>query len=415
MRKSIGLLVPALLVLVAFSSHAAIVSNTYYITVGPFAHATNNVCINPVTAPVDPLQLAFSISFDNSVEIHNSAANITLISLNMPNNGSLLYTYLPNNNDNLAVGDDPSSANAVHLGTDAFTMLMFQFSTSPIVAHVAYTVSSPANATQCVFEASDAIVSVGPPWTHVQFPMTGLRLGQTIRLNMVAGPVSVPGPGPCEALLNIYDSANKLVASQSVSPPGNVSVDYSLRSALSAGGRPALRKELRPEVILMPLPGTADGACQGQATAEVYDDLTKSTSAIISERNPGPGGLPAGQFGPVGVGFLQTLRFNVAAFPPNPCSGTVSFTDVEGNPIRAASPVSLTGGQATFVDLPGTAIPSDSGHGEVMAVFTQTQTPGAVVQGTCVPSVEVYDQLTGTTQAILPPEKNPGPGGVPGQ
>jgi hypothetical protein len=403
MRRSIGLLIPALLVLVASWSQAATITNTYYVTVTNFS----SIQCPSVAAPVDPFKLAFSISFANGADIINSTANITLVSLNTPSNGSLLYTYLPNDNDRLSVGDDPAGANII-TGPDFFVLELHQISTSPVFTALGYTVSSPANAAKCLFDGFAGTVSVGPPWTHLQFPMTGLRLGQTIRVNIVAGPVAVPGPGPCEALLNIYDSANKLVASQSVSPPGNVTFDYSLRSAVSGGGRPALRKELRPEVILMPLPGTAENACQTLATAEVYDDLTKSTSAIISEKQPGPTGLPAGQFGPVGVGFLQTLRFNVAAFPPSPCSGAVSFTDVEGNPIRASSPVRLTGGQATFVDLPGTAVPTDSGHGEVMAAFTQEQ-------GTCVPSVEVYDQLTGTTQAILPPEKNPGPPNAPGQ
>jgi hypothetical protein len=401
MRRSIGLLVPALLVLVASWSQAATITNTYYVTVTNFS----SIQCPSVPAPVDPFKLAFSISFDNSADIINSTTNITLVSLNTPSNGSLLYTYLPNDNDRLSVGDDPTGANVI-TGPDFFSLELHQISTSPVFTALGYTVSSPATAAKCLFDGFAGTVSVGPPWTHVQFPMTGLRLGQTIRVNIVAGPVSISGPGPCEALLNIYDAANKLVASQSVSPPGSVTFDYSLRSAI--GGRPALRKELRPDVILMPLPGTAKNACQSLATAEVYDDLTKSTSAIIPETQPGPNGLPGGQFGPIGVGFLQTLRFNVAAFPPSPCSGTVSFTDVEGNPIRASSPVRLTGGQATFVDLPGTAVASDSGHGEVMAALTQ-------VQGTCVPSVEVYDQLTGTTQAILPPEKNTGPIGVPAQ
>jgi hypothetical protein len=213
--------------------------------------------------------------------------------------------------------------------------------------------------------------------------------------------------------LNIYDAANKLVASQRVSPPGSVAFDYSLRSAIGAG-RPVTRKEFRPEVILMPgtsavgTPGTPPAAavCQAQATAEVYDDLTKSTSLIVPEKSPGPPGSPAVQFGPVGVGFLQTVRLNVVAFPPDPCVGTLSFTDVEGHSLRAPSPVSLTAGQSTFVDLPGTAVPSDSGHGEVMAEFAP---PVGAAPGTCVPSVEVYDQLTGTTQVIVQTEANPGP------
>jgi hypothetical protein len=398
MERPFCLLVATALLLATFATRAATIANTYQVTASSFL-AINPGCASHPAGPVDPVNLAFSISFDNGAPITDSTANITLISLNMPNDGPLIYTY--GSDDSLTVGDGPH-AWFVAGGANFFSLVIRNISTNPTFTLLDYTVSSPAISTGCIFETPVGNVISGPPWTHLQFPMTGVRLGQTIRLNVVAGPVRPVGP--CEAQLNIYDAANNLVASKSVSPPGNVTLDYSLRSALSGGGRPALRKELRPELILMPLPGTAEGACQALATTEVYDDLTKSTSAIISEKAPGPGGLPSGQFGPVGVGFLQTLRFNVAAYPPNPCSGTVSFTDVEGNPIGAASPVRLTGGQATFVDLPGTAIPSDSGHGEVMAAFKQEQ-------GTCTPSVEVYDQLTGTTQAILPPDKNPGPAG----
>ncbi len=413
MRRSIGLLISPLFLLVAFASHAAIITNTYYITATGFQAQNVKGCDPLVPAPVDPVNVAFSISFDHSAAISNSAANVTLISLNMPNNGSLLYSTQPALDDSLQVGDGLGSS-GVSPGSDMFTVLLFHISTSPTFVVLTYTVSSPANAAKCFFESGAGTVSVGPPWTHVQYPMTGIRLGQTLRLNVVAGPVRIPGPGPCEAQLNIYDAANKLVKSQAVSPPGNVEFDYSLRSALG-GGRPVTRKEMRPEVILMPgtsVPGApAAAACQALATAEVYDDLTKSTSVITpGEKNPGPNGLPAVQFGPVGVGFLQTVRLNVVAFPPDPCFGTLAFTDTEGNPIGGSRPVSLTSGQATFIDLPGTSIVSDSGHGEVMAVLTQT--PG-VAPGNCVPSVEVYDQLTGGTQVLIPPEKQPGPIGAP--
>jgi hypothetical protein len=408
MKRSIGLVAPALFVLVAFSSHAATITNTYYVTATGF-QARLKACDPPAPAPVDPVTVAFSISFDNGIGfIFDSAANVTLISLNMPNSGSLLYSYSPTVLDELTVGDGIGS-NTVTTGADNFHVSVGDISTSPIFGGLTYTVSSPANAAKCVFDASSGTVSVGPPWTHVPFPVTGIRLGQTIKVNVVEGPVPIPGPGPCEALLNIYDASNKLVASQRVTPPGSVAFDYSLRSAIGAG-RPVTRKEFRPEVILMPntpaAGGPATGACQALASAEVYDDLTKSTSLIVPEKNPGPGGLPAEQFGPVGVGFLQTVRLNVAAFPPNPCVGTFSFTDVQGNALRAPSPVRLTAGQSTFVDLPGTSVPSDSGHGEVMAAFTPA--PGAA-PGTCVPSVEVYDQLTGGTQAIISSEANPGP------
>jgi hypothetical protein len=407
MRRSIGLLIPALFVLVAVDSHAATITNTYQVEVSG-VQVREKTCNTAVPAPVDAVKLAFSISFDNSANITDSTANITLIYLNMPNDGPLIYTYQATG-DVLFVGDAPHAQETL-TGHNYFSLLISNISTSPTVSELFYTVSSPAVDSHCEFLSGTGTVIVGPPWEHLSFAMTGVRLGQTIRLNVVAGPVRVPGPGPCEALLNIYDAANNLVASRSVSPPGSVSFDYGLRRAAVAGiGRFAGRQELRPEVILMPGSPAAGaaGVCQEQATVEVYDDLVKSTSVIThGQGNPGPIQLPAAQFGPVGVGFLQTVRLNVTAFPPDPCFGTLSFTDVEGNPIGASSPARLTAGQATFIDLPGTSIVSDSGHGEVMAVFTQ---PPGVAPGDCLPSVEVYDQLTGGTQVLIPSEVNPGP------
>jgi hypothetical protein len=211
-------------------------------------------------------------------------------------------------------------------------------------------------------------------------------------LNVVAGPVPYPGPGPlCQAQLNIYDAADNLIASQLVSPPGSVSFDY---------GRPGGREELRPEAILMPT-SAATGACQGQATAEVYGDAAKSTSVITPGLGNGLTNLPAVQFGPVGVGFLQAVRLSVVAFPPSSCSGTLSFTDLNGNPIGGSTQVNLTAGRATFIDLARDAVVGALGeHGEVLAMFTST--PG-VAPGACIPSVAVYDRLTGRTQVLIPP------------
>lgn len=403
MRCSTRVLATVLFALVPFAAHAAIITNTYEVTASGFS--TLKGC--SVAAPVDPVTLAFSISFDNSAPITNSTANITLISLNMPHDGPLIYTYA---SDYLIVGDAPN-AGLIVTGHNYFELIINNISTSPTFGELYYTVSSPASAAPCRFGTGTGTVAVGPPWTHLSFPMHGLRRGQTIRLNIVAGPVPYPGPGPlCQAQLNIYDATNNLIASQLVSPPGSVSFDYDPGApiaALTAIGQPLGREELRPEVILMPT-SAADGTCQGQATAEVYDDVTKSTSVITPGLpRPSPSQLPAVQLGPVGVGFLQTLRLNVVAAPPDPCFGTLSFTDTEGNPIGASSPVRLTAGQATFIDLQGAAVAGDSGHEEVMAVFTQT--PG-VAPGVCIPSVEVYSQLTGTTQVLIPPVLvSPGP------
>jgi hypothetical protein len=408
MKRILGLLIPALVVLVTLTARAAIISNTYSVTATNFGPVVVHPCPGP--APVDPVKLAFSITFDNSVNIPETAANLTIISFNLNDEFPVRYAAA---NDNLALGDGPTIGETV-TGHDNFELQLLNMSTTAKFGELFYTVSSPSLVAPCRFASGTGIVIAGPPWTHLPFPMLGIRLGQIIRVNVVEGPVPVPGPGPlCQAQLNIYDAHNNLVASQSVSPPGSVSFNLDPRTTNAALGRGGGREELRPEVILVPnSTPTPDSppaaACQGQATAEVYDFALKSTTLITPALSEVPQ-LPAVQLGPVGVGFLQTVRLNVVAYPPSPCVGTLSFTDTQGNPIRGSTPVNLTAGQAAFADLPGTAVPSDSGHGEVMAVFTQAQTPASALQGTCIPSVEVYDQSTGVTQALISPEARPVP------
>jgi hypothetical protein len=400
-RVTAKMLAIALLALISISpTRAAIVTNTYQVTASGFSALHGSTA----APPVDPVQLAFTISFDNSAPITNSTSNITLIALNMPNEDPLIYSYY---SDNLTVGDS-ASAGLIVTGHANFELIIQNISTTPTFGELFYTVKTPANVAGDVFGTGTGTVIVGPPWAHAAFPMVGVTRSQTVRLNVVEGPVPVPGPGPCLAQLNIYDAADNLVASKSVSPPGSLSFDYDPRVAGVANGQAGGREELRPEAILMPT-SPASAACQGQATAEVYGDVEKSTSVITTGQIPsGPSQLPAVQFGPVGLGFLQTVRLNVVAYPPVPCTGVLSITDLTGNPLVAPSQVNLTAGQATYIDLPGAnVLPKLGLHGEVLASFVST--PGAA-PGMCIPSVEVYDQLTGRTQAIL---QNPGSAPVP--
>jgi len=88
--------------------------------------------------------------------------------------------------------------------------------------------------------------------------------------------------------------------------------------------------------------------------------------------------------------------------------GIISFTDVNGNPVGAQTPVSLAAEQATFLDLPGQAVvPALGARTEVIGIFTPTAAGPA--PGVCIPSLEVYDQFTGFTRVLLPP----GPVNIP--
>jgi hypothetical protein len=223
----------------------------------------------------------------------------------------------------------------------------------------------------------------------IAFPMVGVGFGQTFQLNAFAF-------NPCLMQLAIYDSNGILLASRSASPPtdkyGMVRVRFPFHSPN--------RTELRAEVTAQP---TTTSPCEAQATVEVYDDFDKSTWVLtpgLHPPSPCIQSCSATTIGPAGLGLLQAVRMNVVAHPPNPCMGTLSFVDVRGNPIGPSSPVSVSAGHAAFLDLPGQMVASSDGHGEVIAIFTPSP---AATPGTCIASVEVFDQITGHTRALIKP------------
>jgi hypothetical protein len=83
--------------------------------------------------------------------------------------------------------------------------------------------------------------------------------------------------------------------------------------------------EVRPEVTLTPPVGVSPSACAAQATAEVFDNFSKTAWVVVPGLvPPGPPVMPI-YLGPVGLTFEQTARLNVVAHPPNPCIGTIGF------------------------------------------------------------------------------------------
>jgi hypothetical protein len=234
------------------------------------------------------------------------------------------------------------------------------------------------------------------PGSQIAFPMIGVGVDQVFQLNVIVN--------GCLATLAIVDSAGILVE-----PPTTIG---STTGGLGAGkimfnpfpiehGFARSRAELR---AIVSLPPATTQPCRAQATAEVFNEDSRHTTLIVPGLvPPGPNTVPPGptQFGPIGLGFRQTVRLNVVAYPPNPCSGVIGFTDTLGHAVGGASPVTLAAGQATFLDLPGEAVvPERRQHGEIIAIFTQTV---GAAPGACIASVEVFDQESGWTRVLVPP------------
>jgi hypothetical protein len=249
----------------------------------------------------------------------------------------------------------------------------------------------------------------------IQSPIVGVGHDQTFQANLI-------NFSSCSSELAILDGNGTVLrklTGKSKSP--TLTFSYTPLRFLPQLHFPQ-RGELQAEVTLSPPPGTAI-PCDAQATVEVYDNFTRTdwvTAPLIGDEvlvafEQGQPDHPI-IVGPLGLTAEQTARFSVVAHPPNPCIGTMDFIDTGGNPLLPPTSVTLQPNQALSVDLAG-AFAGNSALGgpraDVIAVFTPTTQLGTApsTPNACLPSLEVFDQLTGYTRVLLlpAPENNPAP------
>jgi len=246
-----------------------------------------------------------------------------------------------------------------------------------------------------MFSASTGFARAQSDPTAVEFPMIGVGFNQTFRLNVITF-------NPCQVQLAVLDSNGMTLGTQTGTAGGGAGTGRVNLSRLDINKQVSFfpqRKELHATVLLQP---TTTSPCQAQATVEVFDNFTRTNWVLTPGLvQVGPTNMPI-YFGPVGLTFEQTARLNVVALPPQPCFGTIGFIDTSGNPIGSPMPVSLTANQATFADLTGlqAGIALGSERPEVIGVFTPSPT---TAPGVCIPSVEVFDQLSGYTRVLVLP------------
>jgi hypothetical protein len=217
------------------------------------------------------------------------------------------------------------------------------------------------------------------------FPMVGLTQGEILQINLVHHTTQ-----PCGTVKLGFQNSNGVAdgPSQTVTLPSGRSVSLTFSPTIAAGKR----LEVLPIVVANPTVTARPAPTLAGCVASVEVIRFGVTMVLV----PGAVGFsPNPLFGMLGVTSLQTLRLNVVAYPPNPCSGTISFVDENGTQIGGAMQFHLNPGQATFFDLRGTTLRS-----EVRPLVTLTSGAG-------IASAEVYETSTGLTTAFYPHSPQP--------
>jgi hypothetical protein len=226
--------------------------------------------------------------------------------------------------------------------------------------------------------------------------MIGIGFNQTLQVNVVQHP-----PQPCKVLVTVYsDEGEVLVAFEE----GDPSKPLQLGNVVSSFPQ---RIEVRPEVTLTPSPTAPSSACPAQATAEIFDNFSRTAWVLAPGSCLGTASCPVGPpqvpiyLGPVGLIFEQTARLSVVAIPTGPCRGSIGFIDPSGRALIQPLEVDLATGHATFLVLTGLAAGTALGsqRPEVIGVFAP-RAPTA--PGVCIPSVEIFDRVTGYTRIFIP-------------
>jgi hypothetical protein len=179
--------------------------------------------------------------------------------------------------------------------------------------------------------------------TAVEFPMIGIGFDQTLQVNVFPS-------GPCRVTVTVYSATGEVIIAFE---EGNPDKPLQLGKLVSSFPQ---RAEVRPKVTLTPV-GVSPSACAVQATAEIFDNFTKTAWVVApgvcippgpttmpigpAFCPPGPTNIPPGPqtFGPVGLTFEQTARLNVGIrqnLAPEPSASSTRVASPSSRPIRSS-------------------------------------------------------------------------------
>jgi hypothetical protein len=124
---------------------------------------------------------------------------------------------------------------------------------------------------------------------------------------------------------------------------------------------------------------------------------------------------PDPPFAMVGIAQGQTARLNLvntasstAGVPPGPCRARLRFLDADGN-VVARQAVEVRAGQSTFLDFSPSTVPVNTlgdAVGPIRAEIRAAVTflDDQVPPDPCRVNVEIFDNATGKTTVMFPPD-----------
>jgi len=244
-------------------------------------------------------------------------------------------------------------------------------------------------------------VGQGPPGFDVLGTPRGricclgpLGLGFLQGLRLVAGPITPPPGTPVETTLGFVDLKGNPVGPTMTIPltvGQTATLDFPADTMIKHPGE-------RLEVIPVVTAGPNGPPALFQASLEVFDEITQFGTLLLRGQ-AAPSGAPV--FDRQSLVGEQTIRVNLSAFPPDPCIADVIFNDARsGKALAPATPVNLTQGQSTSVDLNGKNLFLKFGQRiEVVpqVVLMPPITTGPPLPVACPATVEVFDNRTGRT------------------
>ena len=122
-----------------------------------------------------------------------------------------------------------------------------------------------------------------------------------------------------------------------------------------------------------------------------------TANVTLAQAPPGPTSFPM-----VGITGAQTLRLNMVAYPPDPCSSVqLGFQNRNGVAVgpKGTTPT-LQPGQSVSLDLNGGSLVAADQRVELLP--TVTGIDGAATGASCIASVEVIANANGVTTVLAP-------------